>query len=137
MALFIAGSVTGSTAFVTSKQHVLSHRLSATVATRDDDAIDAPDHMPELREIAPTFDAKTSNTAFAKYKSDYARSLSSNAQYWNERAQSLISWDHYPFEENCDGIVTGGFKHGDIAWFPGGEFAINIWFNLIVKIFNE
>eukprot|EP00956_Cyclotella_meneghiniana_P026368 scaffold56744_cov109-Cyclotella_meneghiniana.AAC.1 len=133
VALFIAGSVTGSTAFVTSKQHVLSHRLSATVATRDDDAIDAPDHMPELREIAPTFDAKTSNTAFAKYKSDYARSLSSNAQYWNERAQSLISWDHYPFEENCDGIVTGGFKHGDIAWFPGGEFANddNIWFNLI------
>lgn len=121
MALFIAAGINGSTAFVTSKQHVSSVRLLATVATKDDDVIDAPDHMPELREIAPTFDAKTSNTAFERYKSDYARSLASNAQYWNERAQSLISWDHYPFGENCDGIVTGGFEHGDIAWFPGGE----------------
>lgn len=133
--LFIAGG-DKIAAFVPTKQHVrhrskgaVPHIISATVE-KDDAAIDAPDHMPELREIAPTFDAKTSNTSFERYKSDHARSLTNNAQYWNERAQSLLTWDHYPYSsENCDGVMTGGFEYGDIAWFSGAK--LNVCYNAI------
>jgi hypothetical protein len=133
--LFVTGGI-GVAAFAPPKQ-LIHQRCKANLLTRpsataekDDAAVDAPDHMPELRDIAPTFDAKTSNTAFERYKSDYARSLSSNVQYWNERAQSLLSWDHYPFSsESCEGVVTGGFEHGDVAWFPGAK--LNVCYNAI------
>ena len=37
----------------------------------------------------------------------------------------LLTWDHYPYDENnCDGIMTGGFEHGDVAWFPGAKMNI-------------
>ena len=110
-------------------KHVLSTRVFATVE-KDEAAVDAPDHMPELRDIAPTIDAKSSNTAFLRYMSDHAFSLANNAQYWNERAQSLLSWEHYPFTaENCEGVITGGFEHGDVAWFSGAK--LNVCFNAI------
>lgn len=132
--LFIAGGDYVA-AFVPTKQHAhrrrtgVVPRISATVE-KDDASIDAPDHMPELREIAPTFDAKTSNTSFERYKSDHARSLTNNAQYWNDRAQSLLTWDHYPFSsKNCDGVMTGGFEYGDIAWFSGAK--LNVCYNAI------
>ena len=98
---------------------------SAAVAKANDEEDDAPDHMPELQDIAPTYAAKTSNTAFEKYKSDHALSLSKNKQYWNKRATDLITWDNYPFDEhNCEGIMTGGFEFGDVAWFPGAKMNI-------------
>lgn len=109
--------------------HILATRLFATVEKVEASA-DAPDHMPELRDIAPTIGAKTSNTAFLRYKSDYAFSLANNAQYWNERAQTLLSWEHYPFTpENFEGVVTGGFEHGDVAWFSGAK--LNVCYNAI------
>lgn len=109
--------------------HIVATRLFATVEKVEASA-DAPDHMPELRDIAPTIGAKTSNTAFLRYKSDYAFSLANNAQYWNERAQTLLSWEHYPFTpENCEGVVTGGFEHGDVAWFSGAK--LNVCYNAI------
>jgi hypothetical protein len=129
-ALLIAGA--GIEAFapnLVKSGRVLSLRLLATVE-KDEAATDAPDHMPELREVAPTFDAKPLNTAFERYKSEYERSLSQNAQYWNERAQSLLSWDHYPYTpESCDGVITGGFHYGDVAWFSGAK--LNVCFNAI------
>ncbi len=92
----------------------------AVANANDEEEIDAPDHMPELQDIAPTYSAKSENTAFERYKSDYALSLSQNKQYWNQRANDLLSWEHYPFDEsNCEGIMTGAFEHGDVAWFPG------------------
>ena len=133
IALCIAeGSVVA--AFAPVKEFVGRNNRSFSTHLRDVEkdgtVADAPDHMPELREIAPTFDAKTSNTAFERYKFNHARSLSSNAQYWNERAQSLLSWDHYPYSsENCEGILTGGFDHGDIAWFSGSK--LNVCYNAI------
>ncbi|KAL7536934.1 hypothetical protein ACHAXR_007488 [Thalassiosira sp. AJA248-18] len=103
---------------------------ATTVENASDDADDAPDHMPELQDIAPTYPAKSTNTALERYKSDYALSLSENKQYWNKRAVDLITWDHYPFDENnCDGIMTGGFEYGDVAWFPGAK--LNLCANAI------
>ena len=110
-------------AFVPPKQHVPITRLGSSVE-KDETAIDAPDHMPELREIAPTFDAKSANTAFERYKSDYANSLSRNAEYWGQRAEALLSWD-----KKWDSVLTGGFEHGDIAWFSGGK--LNVCYNAI------
>lgn len=107
--------------------YVSSNRQVATeptaVETTNDD--DSPDHMPELREIAPTYPAKSTNTALGRYKSDYALSLSENKQYWHNRATDLLTWDHYPYDKNnCDGIMTGGFEYGDVAWFPGAKMNI-------------
>ena len=99
---------------------------TASVRTTVDKGDDAtPDHMPELHEIALKYPAKTENTALERYKSDYALSLSKNKQYWNKRATELITWDHYPYDEyNCDGIMTGGFEFGDVAWFPGAKMNV-------------
>ena len=100
------------------------------LTTEEQVDVDAPDNIPVLREIAPTYDAKSTNTAFERYKSDYAYSLSHNSQYWNDRATSLLSWDHYPYDsQNCDGILTGGFEHGDVAWFAGAK--LNVCYNAI------
>ena len=75
--------------------------------------------------MQPTYDAKSKNTSLERYKSDYAYSLSENKKYWNKRAMDLLTWDHYPYDENnCDGIMTGGFEHGDVAWFPGAKMNI-------------
>jgi len=93
--------------------------------TVDNDQDAPPDHMPEMEEIALTYPAKGENTALELYKSDYALSLTKNKQYWNKRAAELITWDYYPFDENnCDGIMTGGFEFGDVAWFPGAKMNI-------------
>ena len=62
------------------------------------------------------YDAKTTNTLLERYKSDHAYSLSNNAAYWNKRATDLLSWEHYPYNENnVDGVMTGGFEHGDVG----------------------
>jgi len=91
---------------------------------------DAPDHMPDMENIAPTYKAKSKNTALERYYSDYEYSLNENKKYWNTRATELLSWDYYPFDENnCEGLMTGGFEHGDVSWFPGGK--LNIAYNAI------
>ena len=91
---------------------------------------EAPDHMPEMQDIAPTYRAKSSNTNLERYKSDYSYSLTENKKYWNKRATELLTWDHYPYDENnCEGVMTGGFEHGDVAWFAGAK--MNICFNAI------
>lgn len=110
-------------------QRFVATEPAAIEKTADDDD-DAPDHMPELQDIAPTYAAFSANTAFERYKSDHANSLSANKQYWNKRATDLLTWDHYPFDENnCDGIMTGGFEHGDVAWFAGAK--LNVCANAI------
>ena len=91
---------------------------------------EAPDHMPEMQDIAPTYSAKSSNTNLERYKSDFSYSLSENKKYWNKRATELLTWDHYPYDENnCEGVMTGGFEHGDVSWFAGAK--MNICFNAI------
>ena len=99
---------------------------TASVRTTVDEGDNAtPDHMPELHEIALKYPAKTENTALERYKSDYALSLSKNKQYWNKRATEIITWDHYPYDENnFEGIMTGGFEFGDVAWFPGAKMNV-------------
>jgi acetyl-CoA synthetase len=85
--------------------------------------------MPEIEEVAPTYDAKGSHH-LDRYKIDHAKSLSHNAQYWNKRATDLLTWEHYPFDQNnCDGIMTGGFEHGDVTWFAGAR--MNICYNAV------
>mmetsp|Transcript_12275 Transcript_12275/g.26416 ORF Transcript_12275/g.26416 Transcript_12275/m.26416 type:complete len:748 (+) Transcript_12275:78-2321(+) len=103
---------------------------SPAVEEASDKDGDDPDHMPKIQDIAPTYEAKTTNTALQRYKSDYALSLSENKQYWNKRATDLLTWDHYPYDENnCEGIMTGGFEYGDVAWFPGAK--LNVCANAI------
>lgn len=89
---------------------------------------DAPNHMPDMEDIAPTYKAKSK--MLERYYSDYEYSLKENKKYWNKRATELLSWDHYPFDENnCEGVMTGGFEFGDVAWFPGAK--MNICYNAI------
>jgi hypothetical protein len=129
-AVLAALFINGAAAFAPAKQlaqiksnSIVSTRLRSAVE-KEEAVTDAPDHMPELREIAPTFDAKTSNTAFERYKSEYARSISHNADYWGERAKDLLTWD-----KTWDSVITGGFEHGDVAWFSGGK--LNVCYNAI------
>jgi acetyl-CoA synthetase len=90
---------------------------------------DAPDHMPVIEDVAPTYDNKHHHH-FDRYKLDHAKSLSHNAQYWNQRAIDLLTWEYYPFDENnCEGIMTGGFEHGDVTWFAGAR--MNICYNAV------
>jgi len=123
---------------ILANQNGVDRRIALNIATEPAAAVekasdnddDAPDHMPELHDIAPTYPAKITNTALERYKSDYELSLSENKQYWNKRATDLLTWDHYPYDENnYDGIMTGGFEYGDVAWFPGAK--MNICYNAV------
>jgi hypothetical protein len=90
---------------------------------------DAPDHMPVIEDVAPTYDSKHHHH-FDRYKLDHAKSLSHNTQYWNQRATDLLTWEHYPFDKNnCEGIMTGGFEHGDVTWFAGAR--MNTCYNAV------
>lgn len=136
LALLVQLSGNGIGAFVPSS--LSTHRaiiqstgsyqgLNSPLFLADDN--DAPDHMPVIEEIAPTYDAKNTHQ-FDRYKLDHAKSLSHNAQYWNQRATDLLTWEHYPFDKNnCDGIMTGGFEHGDVTWFAGAR--VNICYNAV------
>ena len=131
LAAHLATGKNGVGAFVPSS---LSTRNRAIIQPSSplflaDENNDAPDHMPVIEEVAPTYDAHVTHP-FDRYKLDHAKSLSNNAQFWNQRATELLSWDHYPFDENnCDGIMTGGFEHGDVTWFAGAR--MNICYNAV------
>ena len=131
LAAHLATGKNGVGAFVPSS---LSTRNRAIIQPSSplflaDENNDAPDHMPVIEEVAPTYDAHVTHP-FDRYKLDHAKSLSNNAQFWNQRATELLSWDHYPFDENnCDGIMTGGFEYGDVTWFAGAR--MNICYNAV------
>ena len=121
---------------LTCPSHTLPNYALKVVSTEpavekvDGSDDEAPDHMPEMQDIAPTYGAKSSNTNLERYKSDFSYSLTENKKYWNSRATELLTWDHYPYDENnCEGVMTGGFEHGDVAWFAGAK--MNICFNAI------
>mmetsp|Transcript_36142 Transcript_36142/g.82526 ORF Transcript_36142/g.82526 Transcript_36142/m.82526 type:complete len:716 (-) Transcript_36142:16-2163(-) len=81
-------------------------------------------------QTSAVYDSKTTNTLLERYRSDHKYSLSNNAAYWNRRATDLLTWEHYPYDENnLDGVMTGGFEHGDVAWFNGAK--LNMCYNAI------
>ena len=133
LALIVHLSGNGVGAFVpsslsTSSRAIIQPGINSPLFLADENK-DAPDHMPVIEEVAPTYDAHVTHP-FDRYKLDHAKSLSHNAQYWNQRATDLLTWDHYPFDENnCDGIMTGGFEHGDVTWFAGAK--MNICYNAV------
>ena len=131
LALLVQLSGNGIGAFVPSSLSVRNNGaiIKPNVLFMADDSEDAPDHMPVIEEVLPTYDAKVTHP-FDRYKADYAKSLTHNAQYWNQRATDLLTWEHYPFDKNnCDGIMTGGFEHGDVTWFAGAR--MNICYNAV------
>ena len=70
----------------------------------------------QTAQTSAVYDSKTTNTLLERYKSDHAYSLSNNAAYWNQRATDLLTWEHYPYDENnLEGVMTGGFEHGDVG----------------------
>mmetsp|Transcript_3958 Transcript_3958/g.6545 ORF Transcript_3958/g.6545 Transcript_3958/m.6545 type:complete len:735 (-) Transcript_3958:72-2276(-) len=133
LALIVHLSGNGVGAFVpsslsTSSRAIIQPGINSPLFLADENK-DVPDHMPVIEEVAPTYDAHVTHP-FDRYKLDHAKSLSHNAQYWNQRATDLLTWDHYPFDENnCDGIMTGGFEHGDVTWFAGAK--MNICYNAV------
>eukprot|EP00546_Thalassionema_frauenfeldii_P018569 CAMPEP_0178907734 /NCGR_PEP_ID=MMETSP0786-20121207/7535_1 /TAXON_ID=186022 /ORGANISM="Thalassionema frauenfeldii, Strain CCMP 1798" /LENGTH=658 /DNA_ID=CAMNT_0020579565 /DNA_START=51 /DNA_END=2027 /DNA_ORIENTATION=+ len=76
-------------------------------------------------EVAKVYDA-TSELAFKKYKQTYKESIENPPEFWAKKANELLDW-FIPFNENCP--MTGGFEHGDVAWFAGGK--LNVCYNAI------
>jgi hypothetical protein len=123
------GAVVASCSLSTRRCRGAIIRTTASRLFLASDDGDAPERMPEIEEIAPTYDTKSTHH-FDRYKLDHAKSVSHNAQYWNKRATDLLTWDHYPFDNNnCEGVMTGGFEHGDVTWFAGAR--MNICYNAI------
>ena len=132
LVLLVQQSLNGVCAFVPSSNRAIIHPkkgVNSPLFSADIDDKDSPEHMPDIEEVAPTYDAKTSHQ-LDRYKLNHAKSLSNNAEYWNQRANDLLTWEHYPFDKhNCEGVLTGGFEHGDVTWFAGAR--MNICYNAV------
>lgn len=76
-------------------------------------------------EIAKVYDAN-SDLAFKKYKQTHKESIENPSKFWAKKANELLDW-FVPFDEDCP--MTGGFEHGDVAWFAGGK--LNVCYNAI------
>ncbi|KAL1925145.1 uncharacterized protein VTP21DRAFT_28 [Calcarisporiella thermophila] len=59
-----------------------------------------------------------------KYSQLYRESLEKPEQFWSRMATEILTWSK-PFKT----IVSGGFDHGDVAWFQEGE--LNVAYNCV------
>eukprot|EP00521_Asterionellopsis_glacialis_P006751 CAMPEP_0195280694 /NCGR_PEP_ID=MMETSP0707-20130614/275_1 /TAXON_ID=33640 /ORGANISM="Asterionellopsis glacialis, Strain CCMP134" /LENGTH=659 /DNA_ID=CAMNT_0040339475 /DNA_START=83 /DNA_END=2062 /DNA_ORIENTATION=- len=66
------------------------------------------------------------------YKNEHKESITNPAKYWSKQATSLLTW-FSPFDPN--NVMSGGFEHGDVAWFAGGK--LNMCYNAIDRHVNS
>jgi len=82
-------------------------------------------------EIAKVYDAKP-ELAMQRYRQVYKESIENPPKFWAEKANELLDW-FVDFDETSP--MTGGFEHGDVAWFAGGK--LNICYNAIDRHINS
>lgn len=58
------------------------------------------------------------------YEPHYARSMTESENFWREEAKNHLTWT-VPFNT----VKYGGFKYGDMAWFPDGQ--LNASYNAV------
>ncbi|CAG8632877.1 6139_t:CDS:2 [Dentiscutata heterogama] len=51
-----------------------------------------------------------------QYKKLYEESIKNPTEFWGKLANELLTW-HTPFQT----VLSGGFEHGDVAWFREGQ----------------
>lgn len=54
----------------------------------------------------------------------YKQSLEDPDEFWGSAARSTLKWFR-----DFDRVSQGGFEHGDVAWFTGGQ--LNACYNCI------
>ena len=54
----------------------------------------------------------------------YKQSLEDPDEFWGSSARSTLKWFR-----DFDRVSQGGFEHGDVAWFTGGQ--LNACYNCI------
>jgi len=67
-----------------------------------------------------SYEPKT-DSALDKYHKEHAYSITNSESFWAEQANRLIDWKT-PFDPTQ--VLSGGFEHGDIAWFEGGKLNV-------------
>jgi acetyl-CoA synthetase len=69
-------------------------------------------------------------TALARYKHDYAQSLTNPDTFWREQADVHLSWSQ-KFTE----VTQGSFDDGDVRWFSNGK--LNACYNCVDRHVEE
>jgi len=78
--------------------------------------------LPPIKEIGDNARIKNMD----EYKAEYDRSVneSTRESFWKEKGDSLIDW----YSKYTD-VTSGGFEHGDIAWYVNGK--LNVCYNCV------
>ncbi|KAI9596733.1 hypothetical protein BDF19DRAFT_436580 [Syncephalis fuscata] len=115
------------------------------MSTTNDKVTDATIFYPELLE--PTIDGvnaiavpkalqdgsdgwpKAHVSSLKQYREMWEESVRNPEDFWSKLAKETLHWYH-PFEV----ATSGGFEHGDVAWFRGGK--LNVSYNCVDRHAN-
>ena len=67
---------------------------------------------------------------FEQYKRLHKQSIENPKLFWGEAAKEHVDWFR-PFDK----VVDGGFEHGDVRWFEGGQ--LNLSYNALDRHVNS
>ncbi|KAJ8325840.1 acetyl-coenzyme A synthetase 2 [Batrachochytrium dendrobatidis] len=92
--------------------------------TGDPSSLIGPSHLSKIipPPVYPTH--KPHLASFEDYKTMHTESISNPEAFFGKLANELLTFSH-PFSS----VKSGGFKHGDIAWFQDGE--LNVSYNCV------
>jgi len=76
---------------------------------------DAVEKIPPPKHTADG----ASVTTMDQYKKLWNQSIKDPSKFWGDMAQKHLTWK-VPF----DNVRTGGFEHGDVAWFINGQMNV-------------
>jgi acetyl-CoA synthetase len=65
--------------------------------------------------------AKAHITSMQAYQEMYEQSITDPDDFWGAYAREMLHWSA-PY----DAVHTGGFEHGDVAWFVGGKLNVSV-----------
>jgi acetyl-CoA synthetase len=88
-------------------------------------AVAVPKQLQEGNDGWP----KAHINSFKQYREMWEQSIRDSDTFWSKLAHEIIHWYH-PFEV----VTSGGFEHGDVAWFRGGK--LNVSYNCVDRHAN-
>ena len=68
--------------------------------------------------------------AFEQYKELHKQSIENPEVFWGNAAREHVDWFR-PFDK----VFDGGFEHGDVRWFEGGQ--LNLSYNALDRHVNS
>ncbi|KAI7928528.1 acetyl-coenzyme A synthetase [Pyricularia oryzae] len=75
----------------------------------------------ESREIYPP---EAISQGFAEYQRLYKQSITNPNEFWARMAREHLTW-----QRDFQTVMTGSFRHGDVAWFLEGQ--LNAAYNMV------